>query len=202
MTMQQMGIIVLVVAFVALIYVEVQKRAMFAKLEHYMGDQDYESCIALLDKPLMRILYPAYNYLFMRLNVYMAMGDNENATRVIARMLPLRMSKQQELALAAKAFTFYVEVEDKKGAGDMLGRIEALGSHEQAVASRQTYEIFLDGSSEYIEEMEGALEGAPLAEQARLCHLLALQYENRGERERSEEYLARAERALKEVLNG
>ena len=38
------------------------------------------------------------------------------------------MNKKQELALAIRAFSFYVEVEDKKAAHDMLKRIEVSGS--------------------------------------------------------------------------
>lgn len=200
MGMQQIGIIVLVAAFAALIYVEVQKRSTFAKIEHYMGEQDFASVLALLDRPITRVLYPAYNRLFMRLNACLAMGDTEASARVIEEMLPLRMTKQQELALAIKAFSFYVEIEDKDGAGKMLERIEAHGAKEMAQMSRQTYEIFLCGSTAYIDEMEAALADAPLAEQARLCQLLALQYESRGDQPRADEYHTRAKKAFEKVL--
>ena len=200
MSMQQIGIIVLVAALAALIYVEVQKRSTFAKIEHYMEEQDFASVLALLDRPITRVLYPAYNRLFMRLNACLAMGDTEATVRVIEEMLPLRMTKQQELALAIKAFSFYVEIEDKDGAGKMLERIEAHGSKEMAQMSRQTYEIFLCGSTAYIDEMEAALADAPLPEQARLCQLLALQYESRGDQPRADEYHARAKKAFERAL--
>lgn len=200
MDMKTIGIIVLVAAFAALIYVEVQKRSTFAKLEHYMAEQDFDNYLAVLDRPVTNILYPEYNRLFLRLNAYLGMGDNENTARVLDKMMTLRMTKQQELALALKAFSFYVEIEDKDGAGKMLERIEAHGSMEMAQMSRQTYEIFLCGSTAYIDEMEAALADAPLPEQARLCQLLALQYESRGDQPRADEYHARAKKAFERAL--
>lgn len=200
MDIKTIGIIILIASGAALIFVEVKKRTTFARLEHYMGEQDFDAYLALLDKPITKVLYPEYNRLYMRLNAYLALGDNENSARVIERMLPLRMSKEQELALAVRAFSFYVEVEDKKAARDMLKRIEEMGSEALAKGSRETYDIFLCGSSAYVDEMERALKGAPQAEQLRLCQLLALQYENRGDKARAKEYQARAEKVLSDAL--
>ncbi len=67
----------------------------------------------------------------------------------------------------------------------MLERIEASGSEALAKGSRETYDIFLCGSSAYVDEMEGALKGAQQAEELRLCQLLAIQYENRGDKARA-----------------
>ena len=200
MDMKTIGIIVLIAAFAALIYVEVQKRTTFAKLEHYMAEQDFDNYLAVLDRPVMNILYPEYNRLFMRLNACLAMGDDVATARVLDQMLPLRMNKQQQLALAIKAFSFYVEVEDKEKARRMLTILEANGGDDVARASRETFEIFLCGSSAYIEEMERAVKDAPKVEQARLYQLLALQYENRGVQGRAKDYYARAEKALEAAL--
>jgi len=156
--MKTIGLIIIIASGAALIFLEVKKRTTFARLEHYMGEQDLDAYLALLDKPLTKVLYPEYNLLFMRLNAYLALGDNDKTARLIEQMLPLRMSKEQDLALAIRAFSFYVEVEDKKAARDMLKRIETNGPEALAKASRETYDIFLCGSSAYVDEMERALK--------------------------------------------
>ncbi len=134
MDMKTIGIIVLVAAFAALIYVEVQKRSTFAKLEHYMAERDFDNYLAVLDRPVTNILYPEYNRLFLRLNAYLGMGDNENTARVLDKMMTLRMSKEQKLALAIKGFSFFVEVEDKPKAERMLAILEEDGG--EGVARR------------------------------------------------------------------
>ena len=188
MDMKTIGMISLIVSGAALIFVEVKKRTTFARLEHNLGERDFDACLALLDQPITKALYSEYNRLYMSLNAYLALGDNENSTRVIERMLPLRMNKKQELALAIRAFSFYVEVEDKKAAHDMLKRIEVSGSEALAKGSRETYDIL------------GALKGARQAEELRLCQLLAIQYENREDEVRAKEHQARAERVLEDAL--
>ena len=114
MDMKTIGMISLIVSGAALIFVEVKKRTTFARLEHNLGERDFDACLALLDQPITKALYSEYNRLYMSLNAYLALGDNENSTRVIERMLPLRMNKKQELALAIRAFSFYVEVETRR----------------------------------------------------------------------------------------
>lgn len=200
MDMKTIGMISLIVSGAALIFVEVKKRTTFARLEHNLGERDFDACLALLDQPITKALYSEYNRLYMSLNAYLALGDNENSTRVIERMLPLRMNKKQELALAIRASSFYVEVEDKKAAHDMLKRIEVSGSEALAKGSRETYDIFLCGSSACVDEMEGALKGARQAEELRLCQLLAIQYENREDEVRAKEHQARAEKVLEDAL--
>ena len=99
MDMKTIGMISLIVSGAALIFVEVKKRTTFARLEHNLGERDFDACLALLDQPITKALYSEYNRLYMSLNAYLALGDNENSTRVIERMLPLRMNKKQELAI-------------------------------------------------------------------------------------------------------
>lgn len=200
MDMKTIGVIVLIAAFAALIYVELQKRTTFAKLEHYMAEQEFDKYLEVLDRPVMNILYPEYNRLFMRLNAYLAMGDTKNTARVLDQMMPLRMNKQQQLALAVKAFSFYVEVEDKEKAERALTILEANGSDAVAKGSREMFDIFLCGSTKYIGQMERELKDASEADQLRLCQLLAIQYESRGDKARAKEYQARAEKVLEDAL--
>lgn len=200
MDMKTIGVIVLIAAFAALIYVELQKRTTFAKLEHYMAEQEFDKYLEVLGRPVMNILYPEYNRLFMRLNAYLAMGDTKNTARVLDQMMPLRMNKQQQLALAVKAFSFYVEVEDKEKAERALTILEANGSDAVAKGSREMFDIFLCGSTKYIGQMERELKDASEADQLRLCQLLAIQYENRGDKARAKEYQARAEKVLEDAL--
>ncbi len=196
MDMKTVGIVVMVVALAFTIYMEVQKRTTFAKLEAYLREGDLENYLKVLDRPLTNVLYPKYNVLFMRLNALLAMDDAEKTAAVIREMGSLKMNDEQKLALAAKAFTFYVEIEDELHAHEVLEYLEANGDESMAKANRRTYDIFLKGSHAYIDEMESALADASGVEEALLCQMLAIQYDNKGDKDRSVSYRERAERSL------
>lgn len=196
MDMKTVGIVVMVVALAFTIYMEVQKRTTFAKLEAYLREGDLENYLKVLDRPLTNVLYPKYNVLFMRLNALLAMDDAEKTAAVICEMGSLKMNDEQRIALAVKAFTFYVEIEDEPHAREVLEYLEANGDESMAKANRRTYDIFLKGSHAYIDEMESALSSASGVEEALLCQMLAIQYGNKGDKDRSASYRERAERSL------
>lgn len=201
MDMKTVGIVVMVVALAFTIYMEVQKRTTFAKLEAYLSEGDLENYLKVLDRPLTNVLYPKYNVLFMRLNALLAMDDAEKTAAVIREMGSLKMNDEQRIALAVKAFTFYVEIEDELHAREVLEYLEANGDESMAKANRRTYDIFLKGSHAYIDEMESALSDASGVEEALLCQMLAIQYDNKGDKDRSASYRERAERSLDAVVS-
>lgn len=201
MDMKTVGIVVMVVALAFTIYMEVQKRTTFAKLEAYLREGDLENYLKVLDRPLTNVLYPKYNVLFMRLNALLAMDDAEKTAAVIREMGSLKMNDEQRIALAVKAFTFYVEIEDELHAREVLEYLEANGDESMAKANRRTYDIFLKGSHAYIDEMESTLSDASGVEEALLCQMLAIQYDNKGDKDRSASYRERAERSLDAVVS-
>lgn len=200
MDMKTIGMVMVAVVLVFTVYMEVKKRTTIGKLETYLAKGDFESYIKLVDRPLTSILYPKYNVLFLRLNATMALSDAEQTERTIEQMDKLKMNDEQRLALAVKAFSFYVDVEDKRKAKEALKYIEKHGGKEAARVNRRTYDIFLKKSSAYISEMEHALEKATPSDEVMLCQLLAVQYENKGDHERAAAYRERVERVMDATL--
>ena len=85
--------------------------------------------------------------------------------------------------------------------GKLIDTLEANDMLDDTLVMVTTdHGYFLCGSTAYIDEMEAALPDAPLPEQARLCQLLALQYESRGDHPRADEYHARAKKAFERAL--
>lgn len=200
MDMKTVGMAMVAAALVFTIYIEVKKRTTIGKLETYLAKGDFESYLKLVDRPLTSILYPKYNVLFLRLNATMALSDAEQTERTIEQMAKLKMNDEQRLALAVKAFSFYVDVEDKRKAKEALKYIEKHGGKEAAGVNRRTYDIFLKKSSAYISEMEHALEKATPSDEVMLCQLLAVQYENKGDHEKAAAYRERVERVMDATL--
>lgn len=200
MDMKTIGMVMVAAVLVFTVYMEVKKRTTIGKLETYLAKGDFESYIKLVDRPLTSILYPKYNVLFLRLNATMALSDAEQTERTIEQMAKLKMNDEQRLALAVKAFSFYVDVEDKRKAKEALKYIEKHGGKEAARVNRRTYDIFLKKSSAYISEMEHALEKATPSDEVMLCQLLAVQYENKGDHKKAAAYRERVERVMDATL--
>lgn len=196
MDVKVVGFAILGIALAGTIFMEVQKRAIFAKIEHFFSEQDYASCLQLLDKTLTQMVYPRYNQLFMRLNCQLGLENAGEATRIIDEMMGLKMNREQQLALYGKAFAFFVENEDKGRAKNVLDRIEAVGDEGLAKASRETFEIFVNHSDEFLDQMLAQLDQVEDGERLRLYQLIAVQYENRGDSASADKYYEKAAKAL------
>lgn len=200
MDMKTIGIVIVAAVLVFTVFMEVKKRTTVTKLENYLRQGDFEGYLKLVDKPFTSVLYPKYNVLYMRLTATIALGDTEQTAHALEEMSTLKMNDEQKLALAMKAFGFYVDNADKRNAKKALSYIEKHGGEDAARINRRTYDILLKKSSAYIDEMEKALEDATVTEEVMLCQLIAVQYENRGDHARAAEYQQRVERVMGEVL--
>lgn len=189
MDLRLIGIIVVALCVISLVYTEVQKRLIFSRYEMLFEKGDFESCLRVLDGPVAKIVYPRYNQLYMRLNAQMCLADTDASRRTIDEMLELNSSDKQRLVLLLRAFNFFVEQEDYERAGELLEELREKASPEQLAGCERTYAIFAEKSSAYVDQMEAELKDATGAERTTLLYLLSVQYENKGDVKRANEYL-------------
>lgn len=193
MDWQLIGIILVALCVISLVYTEVQKRLVFSRYERLFERGDFEGCLRLLDGPLVRLIYPRYNLLYMRLNAQMCLQDDDESRRIIEEMLGLRASDEQRLVLLLRAFNFFVEQQDYARAKELLEELRQKATPEQLAECERTYAIFAEKSSAYIKEMEAELREAGSADRTKLLYLLSVQYENKGDARRANEYLERVQ---------
>lgn len=189
MDLRLIGIIVVALCVISLVYTEVQKRLIFSRYEKLFEKGDFEGCLRVLDGPVVKIVYPRYNQLYMRLNAQMCLADADASRRTIDEMLELSSSDKQRLVLLLRAFNFFVEQEDYERAGELLEELREKASPEQLAGCERTYAIFAEKSAAYVGEMEAELKDATGPERTTLLYLLSVQYENKGDAKRANEYL-------------
>ncbi len=189
MDLRLIGIIVVALCVISLVYTEVQKRLIFSRYEKLFEKGDFEGCLRVLDGPVVKIVYPRYNQLYMRLNAQMCLADADASRRTIDEMLELSSSDKQRLVLLLRAFNFFVEQEDYERAGELLEELREKASPEQLAGCERTYAIFAEKSSAYVDQMEAELKDATGPERTTLLYLLSVQYENKGDVKRANEYL-------------
>lgn len=189
MDLRLIGIIVVTLCVISLVYTEVQKRLIFSRYEKLFEKGDFEGCLRVLDGPVAKIVYPRYNQLYMRLNAQMCLADADASRRTIDEMLELSSSDKQRLVLLLRAFNFFVEQEDYERAGELLEELREKASPEQLAGCERTYAIFAEKSAAYVDQMEAELKDATGPERTTLLYLLSVQYENKGDVKRANEYL-------------
>lgn len=189
MDLRLIGIIVVALCVISLVYTEVQKRLIFSRYEKLFEKGDFEGCLRVLDGPVAKIVYPRYNQLYMRLNAQMCLADADASRRTIEEMLELSSSDKQRLVLLLRAFNFFVEQEDYERAGELLEELREKASPEQLAGCERTYAIFAEKSAAYVDQMEAELKDATGPERTTLLYLLSVQYENKGDVKRANEYL-------------
>ncbi len=189
MDLRLIGIIVVALCVISLVYTEVQKRLIFSRYEKLFEKGDFEGCLRVLDGPVVKIVYPRYNQLYMRLNAQMCLADADASRRTIDEMLELSSSDKQRLVLLLRAFNFFVEQEDYERADELLEELREKSSPEQLAGCERTYAIFAEKSAAYVDQMEAELKDATGPERTTLLYLLSVQYENKGDVKRANEYL-------------
>ena len=192
MDFRALGIALVVVVLVWTAAQAATRGILTSRLERYFQAGEFDHCLKILDSPTARFALPAYNREFMRLSALELIMDAEAEDKAIQGMLRMRCTPQQRLALLARAFDFYAGQDDRERAAHILELIESAGDKELLKDCRQKFGIVFDKKWSHITEMERRLPKASPAEQVRLCYLLALQYENKGDKARSNEDLKRA----------
>lgn len=147
-----------------------------------------DDCFDTLNKFLPRILFPTYEQYLWRFRVHDARDEREMATRMIELMLRMRSSKKRHAEIVALAFNYYVSIEDKKRAKELLDEAKGVCDKNVVKDCQLTYDIMLGNRHDCIEEMEALLDRADPPLRAKLYKLIAKQYRNTGNKKQAQYY--------------
>ncbi|WP_288736645.1 hypothetical protein [uncultured Enorma sp.] len=178
-------LIFLLVYFVA---TTLLRRYYEVKVEMLYATGLFDDCFDTLNKLLPRILFPTYKQYQWRFMVHDARGERELATRMIELMLRMRSSKKRLAQTVALAFNYYVSIEDKKRAKELLQQAKGLCDESVVKDMQLTYDIMLGNRHDCIERMEELVDTAAPEARAKLYMLIAKQYRNAGNREKARYY--------------
>ncbi len=187
------GMVIIVVSLGVFAFETIGKRRILSRLQRMLADGDFEGALRMLDGKLPQVLFPRYNYLFMRLNALVALDRPKEVAQLVDDVLAMRLPDRQRIAVLVKAFDYFVEKGDKKRAKGLLASIDQTDDEMARRACHMAYDIFVSRSSQYIDDFERALDGASDADRLRMMQLLAVQYENRGDHEAARRYASQAE---------
>lgn len=194
--MRTLGVLILAMSVFVLAMTEIAKRFYAAKLAALYERGEMGEYLHTLEMPLVRLVFPAWNRAFMRMNALMVEEDRSALDKLIPEMLCMGQSPKQRRELIGRAFNYYVEQGNEVGAKPLLEEIERMEPSEVSKQARMTYEIYLEKSFAYIDAMETRLSEVSGVNRGFTELLLAIQYENKGDARRAEQYFEKSCREI------
>ena len=188
---------VVIICIAVSVFFSVKKRTTFKRLQQLMTAKQWDEFDRLLDAKLTSMLYPRYNRDYLRLNSYLLREDHERASEMFDLLLGLNLPKMQRVDLVIKAFNYYVGQEDRKKSKELLHEIKGFeGGQAEAVAHecQLMYDTMILKRHNDIPELERMLKdaGDDKVKSCRLEYLLALQYKNKGDEAKFQEFLEKS----------
>lgn len=194
--------ITIVLAVVLILIDFIMRRVASDRITRYFAMGKYDELLKFTDSFIAKMYLHPFNRDFVRMNAYIAQGNDKEAVAVAERLLNARLNEKQRAAVVDKAFTLYLDAGKYKDAKKMLKLIEEReGDGDYARSCRQMYEIIANHSSVYLDDMLKEVEGATGERKAQLLSLIALQYGNRGQQEKARIYTKKLEDMAKEQMD-
>lgn len=194
--------ITIVLAVVLILIDFIMRRVASDRITRYFAMGKYDELLKFTDSFIAKMYLHPFNRDFVRMNAYIAQGNDTEAVTVAERLLNARLNEKQRAAVVDKAFTLYLDAGRYKDAKKMLRLIEEReGDEDYARSCRQMYEIIANHSSVYLDDMLKEVEGATGERRAQLLSLIALQYGNRGQQEKARIYTKKLEDMAKEQMD-
>lgn len=180
------------------------RRQMYSKMERLFITGEYDELIEMTEGRLAQWLFASYNLAYLRLNAYIAKGDDKHALEIFDDLLRRRLPKRQRTDLVLKAFSFYMERGAAKQTKALLDEIEGWDEKSAGIKSecRLMYDIVICKKTDYIDEMEEAFESTQGMKRGQLAYLLGLQYENKGDLAKRDEYMKQASSEVERQVSG
>ena len=135
-----MTIVLLILAVLMIVGPQIVQRMISPQIQSLYSQHKNKELLEYLDKPIARIAYPKWNVIFMKLNAYLADGDDANATRMLDELLVAHSSNEQRKELVVKAFDFYIGRGRYDDARALLPEINQIVDEPRARRCQETYE--------------------------------------------------------------
>jgi len=172
------------------------KKFRFKKLLILLQSQQFDQFDELVDKFSTRYLFPRFNLEYLKMNSNILRIDEKKIDESFTTLFSMKMSKAQKEDVYMKAFNYYVGIEDANKTKEIIAVIEEFDNAAMKKEARTIYDIFILKRSNYIEEMEAALDEQDNDEKGINEYLLSVQYKNKGDKKKSKEYLELSKKHL------
>ena len=176
------------------------------KLTRLLLEGKFEQFDKLTDKPFTKYFIAPFNLDFIKMNSYLARGDEEKIDAIFERFDRYRLNKAQKTAVYGNAFYYYLSQEDNEKARKYYQAMKDNGDPKLDMSGMvRLYDIYLENGYQYLDETLEKYQTAKESEKPQLEGMLAKMYENKGDKknakiyeDRLREYAEQLEKKLEE----
>ena len=133
--------------------------------------KDEESFVKELDSFMVKYLFPVYNREFFRLNYYIINIQHAKVKEQFAKLEQIKMTNNQRLALYQTIFKYFVSVNKKTDAKNLLRKLNAFVDENNLDSEikkqyEMEYKIYLEKDIKAISYIDSLLENCEDVEKA------------------------------------
>lgn len=187
MTKQHFILLIIIFTVLCLVITKGIKHYKFKQLLSCLNQNDFEKFFSLADSRLTKLLFQPYNLEYLKLNALLMKQDAKAIDTQFDKLLRFKLTKIQKADLLSKAFSYYLKMTNKQKCQSLLKEIQMLDDPSLTKEAQKMYAIILEGNTNYIQETEEKLRTANKEEKTYLSYLLAIQYKNLKDKQKSKE---------------
>lgn len=205
-------ILLIIIALIILFLLpRIIQRVVYKKLTNYLSTQQYDQFESLLDGFWCTFSFQPFNREYMRLTSYFMQNDAQKISKQLNNLFEnIKLNDQQEVAIANRAFYFYLEQKNNPKAKEMLEKCKQKDENHNEVDTMEImYSIIGEKKSEHIKDIQSRLAILQKESDAYTNHtkiikigvfeyMIGLQYSYLHNKKESKKYL---ESALKHCKN-
>lgn len=176
----------IVVSIVVVFLFTYGKRVQMDRLAVLIECKDFEQFDKVANSFLTKVVVKHYDLESAKLNSYIARKDRKKTDEQFDFLLKVAKNDDKVLNLEMRAFEYYLYDHNKNKAKTHLKTIKEMNK-EFGKHCQMEYDIVLEKSAEYIEQLEKDVESYSGQRRMVCLYLLKLSYENAGDNKKAKE---------------
>ena len=164
------------------------------KIFELLKSGDIQAVEHELNSASCRMLIPAFNREFIKLNAYLLNQKTDKIDEQFDILFKTKMNDQQRKEALLKAFEYYVQLKDKEKSSALLQEIKNLDDYGLAAHSQMLYDILIDKSTNYIDVLTAKQNEGNNMNRGMNAYLISLQYGYLNKKDKEKEYLEKSKK--------
>ena len=174
----------------------ITKNTVKGKLMLAFQNRDFDAYYKLLDRTITKIMIPAYNIEYMRLNGLIEEKKSKKVDDQFALLFKGRKTEKQKENLYQKCLQYYVDVNQSKKCHQVLKSMKDNQLNEKIIEEATwIVDILVDHQANHIQDIQSQLNTATKEQKVVYYYLLKSQYLNKQDNAMAMKY----ERLLKDL---
>lgn len=163
------------------------KRVQMDRMAILLECREFEQFDKVANSFLSKLVVKHYDLEIAKLNSYLVRKDKINIDKQFDLLLKASVREDRKISLIMRAFEYYVYEKNRSLSKDLLKEIKARAPKEYADYCQKEFDIVIEGSKEYIEDLEKDVEKFDGQRKMANMYLLQLSYENAGNTKKAKE---------------